>query len=173
MERLPAEILGEAVERIICQCQSLDKDRKELAHALTRLQGEFVLLREENGKMVSENSRLREKLAQLESIVETAVARLEQIVANCEEGACSTSAPPVGNESESKPALENDLAEQKSSDKTELAGRVVKELDLNSFTRIVRQAGGTIETEHSDSVEDKTDVQLTPEASECIRDRLF
>lgn len=178
MERLPAEVLGEAVERIIRHCQSLDRDRTELARALSRVQDELVLVREENGKLVAENARLLERQGQLECSVQAAVVRLERIADACEQGGVSVwPAPEPLVCAEPDRTAEEHPDEQGCLSGTGAGERVVKALDLSSFTRIVRQAGGVIEpepvSEASEIPDSPADVRPALESSECIRDRLF
>jgi len=180
VERLPAEVLDEAVERIIRHCQSLDRDRTELARALSRVQDELVLVREENGKLVAENARLLERQGQLECSVQAAVVRLERIADVCEQGSVWPAPEPFVC---AEPGVRLDRTAEEYPDGQGCASgtgageRVVKALDLSSFTRIVRQAGGVIEpepvSEASEIQDSPADVRPALESSECIRDRLF
>lgn len=183
MDLLPAEVLGDAIERLIGHCQSLDRDRTDLARALSRVQEEFVSLRAEHDRLTREYAELREHHDSVENVCNAVVERLECVVSSIEAGIpLDTVQDLVGQigavvMEDAPPSSGSDsLVSQPETQDSGLAvaERVVKPFDMGSFERIVRQAGGDISPIQSGNQPENVVVGVDEiESPGCVRDRLF
>jgi len=184
VELLPADVLGNAIERLIGHCQSLDRDRTDLARALSRVQEEFVNLRAEHERLIQAHRELQEHHNALENACAVAVERLERMVSSLGTGIPLTPVQDLMHQSaevvvqdagaiqESGAPVQEEVTQQSG---LAVAERVIKPLNIGNFERIVRQAGGVL-PEPVESVieaEDSTPDPVVIESSGCIRDRLF
>lgn len=173
MERLPADVLGDAVEKIIRHSQALNRDRTDLAHALSKVQDQLVQVRQEYQDLFGQHQALLERQAILQEACQSASLRLERMADALEKGSLTF----INNANETEKSLPSDPEE------LAVAERVVKPLDISSFQRIVRQAGGLVDdpprnkipiTDESEAVDEpKCDSNIVLESLDRARDRLF